>query len=84
MSAVRAHNVNGRNSKCSHDLDLGLIQKSEQRDGAEFDRISSHSKKRRNVTYVISLYMYQLHIIEQYNNSYGTDNESVSMATTSF
>ena len=28
--------------------------------------------------------MYQLHIIEQYNNSYGTDNESVSMATTSF
>ena len=66
------------------DLQTGLIQKSEQRDGTEFDRISSHSKKERNVTSFISLCMYQLHIKEQYNNSYGTDNESVSMATTSF
>ena len=68
----------------SNNINMGLIQKSEQRDGTEFDRISSHSKKRRIVTSFISLYMYQLHIIEQYNNSYGTDNESVSMATTSF
>ena len=29
----------------------------------------------------MSLYMCQLRIIEQCNNSYGTDNESVSMAT---
>ena len=75
---------NFRYANATFETEVGLIQKSEQRDGTEFDGISSHSKKIRSVTSFMSLYMCQLRIIEEYNNSYGTDNESVSMATTSF
>ena len=53
-----------------------------RRDGIRWN--FSHSQKIRSVTSFMSLYMCQLCITEQYNNIYGTDNESVSMATTSF
>ena len=33
--------------------ELQLIQKSEQRDGTEFDRISSHSKKKKEMLHLL-------------------------------